>query len=167
MEIEKLASVGIDATKNFLVVQDGCMKKMGLLDLIKGIESNVISVCDMIDKCINGIGDIVITNPNTTDKPPVMQDLTMLVPNRAVDVMFDKQQFLPFFYDENGDVFTKIKITGGNVVGLKLYGLQVVVGQIISLAEIANMSYNARDVDSQYEQVILFVGIDQKGVESN
>lgn len=121
-----------------------------------------IDICSLIANC----------NGTPTDTPPVMNgDITYNIPNRVVNFPISQFDFQSKYYDANGDTFTSIKITGGNLTNLTktISGVTtpLAVNDIISVANISNIKFNGANQDPSYTQTVTYVAIASNGGQSN
>ena len=121
-----------------------------------------IDICSLIANC----------NGTPTDTPPIMNgDIVYNVPNRAVNFPISQSDFQSKYYDANGDTFTSIKITGGNLTNLTktISGVTtpLAVNDIISVANISNIKFNGANQDPSYTQTVTYVAIASNGGQSN
>lgn len=122
--------------------------------------SGQIDICELIKDC------------PLPEMPPVMYgDIAYNLPNRTANFPISTSDFTSRYYDANGDTFTSIKITGGNLTGLtKTIGgvtTPLAMGDVISVANIGNIKFSAPNQDSPYTQTVTYVAVASNGAESN
>lgn len=121
-----------------------------------------IDICSLIANC----------NGTPTDTPPVMNgNIVYNVPNRAVNFPISESDFQSKYYDANGDTFTSIKITGGNLTNLTktINGITtpLAINDVISVSNIGNIKFNGINQDPSYTQTVNYVAIASNGGQSN
>lgn len=122
--------------------------------------SGEIDICKLIKNC---------EGPNTN--PIMVGDIAYNLPNRTANFPIQTSDFQSRYFDAEGDTFTSIKITGGNLTGLtKTIGgvtTPLAVGDIIPVANISDIKFSAANQNSAYTQTITYVAIASNGHESN
>lgn len=122
------------------------------------IVTEQIDICTLIEKCIEPY-----------DGPPVMTgDITYYPANRSVNFPVSSSDFISKYSDPEGDAFTSIKITGGNLTGLRKADLTPLnIGDIVPVGSISGIKYDSPNQDSMITQTVTYVAINSKGQQSN
>lgn len=122
------------------------------------IISEECDMCAMIDGCVEPY-----------DAPPTMTgDIIYNVPNRSINFPVNNTDFTSKYYDPEGDAFTSIKITGGNLTGLrKQDNSPLNINDIIPVGEINGIKYTSPSQDSSVTQTVTYVAVNSKGQQSN
>lgn len=154
----------IEMNDYVMIVQDGCIKHIRYEDFISGISLGGFSVCAAWLNCIVGIGDF-IDDETPVNHPPTMQDINLSLQNRGLNA-FTSDDFISRYYDAENDAFGKIIITGGDVTGYKLNGVDVYIGMIIQANELATLSYQSKNQDGSYIQDLFFDAYDVNNVKA-
>ena len=120
--------------------------------------TGLIDICELIQGCI----------PQTNNPPVMNGDITYNIPNRAVNFPISQYDFQSKYYDANGDTFTSIKITGGDLTGLIKADLTpLAVNDIIPVNQISQIKFNGKNQDPGYTQTVTYVAINSAGQQSN
>lgn len=148
-----------------MIVQDRCIKHIRFEDFIKNITLGGFSVCQAWLNCVCGIG--LFTDDNIpVDTPPQMEDLYVTLENRQQNKVFTTDDFLSKYYDAEGDAFGKIIITGGDITGYTLNGVNIHIGQVILANELMNLELDAKNQDASYTQDLYFEAYDVNNVKA-
>lgn len=150
---------------SIMIIQDGCIKIISLEDFIKMFALGGFSICEAWLNCIDGIG--TFSPPEESeDTPPTMQDLFLNPTNRQNDIVFTSDDFLNKYFDEQGDAFGKIIITGGDVSGFELDGQPIQLGMVILASDLSKITYDSKNQDASFIQDLFFDTYDVNNVKA-
>ena len=150
---------------SIMIIQDGCIKIISLEDFIKMFALGGFSICEAWLNCVDGIGSFGEPEPQP-DTPPTMQDLFLNPTNRENNLLFTADDFLNKYFDEDGDAFGKVIITGGDVSGFKLNGVPIQIGMIILATDLNKITYDSKNQDASFVQDLFFDTYDVNNVKA-
>lgn len=107
------------------------------------IQEQTLDICTLVKGC------------NGNQPPRATRDVRVNVPNRGV-INLSENLFDAVYFDAEGDVYTGIRITGGDLSNLTFNGVQVTVGQVIPKGDFHNVSYQGKSQDSEYQQLVTY-----------
>ncbi|MDR6548546.1 hypothetical protein J2810_004636 [Chryseobacterium rhizosphaerae] len=155
----------INYTDGVLIIQDGCIRWVSYEEFIKEISLGGFTICEAIMKCFDGLG-IFEETPEPTDTPPTFQDVVINLTNRTQNFVITSDLFLANYYDAEGDEFAKIVITGGDLSGVTYNGSPVYQGLVITADQLVHFEYDAKNIDSGYQQMVEIDVYDENNVKA-
>lgn len=117
------------------------------------INSDYLNLCEVLKNKCNFGNNTAAPRPNTPGR--ATGDIRYNVDNRGTKTV-SVADFDRVFVDDEGDLYTAIKIVGGDLTGLTLRGLPLNINQVISKTDISLINFVAKNQDAAYEQVVLY-----------
>lgn len=109
--------------------------------ITKMVQEQTLDLCTLVRGC-------------SGNQPPIARnDIRLNVPNKGL-ISLSENNFNQVYFDAEGDPYTAVRITGGDLTGLTLNGVPVTTGQVIPKASLNLVQYNAKFQDAAYEQVV-------------
>ncbi|MDY3445535.1 hypothetical protein PG616_11880 [Riemerella anatipestifer] len=165
MSLPKLTK-DISSEDFIMIVQDGCIKIISYEDFIKDISLGGFSICKSVLNCWENMGEFDDQSSQPSDTPPKFTDVITNLKNRTQGYVIPTDDFLNNYYDADGDDFSKVIITGGDLSGVKFKQQPVYIGLVISVEELGELSYDAKDIDKAYQQVIDIEVYDENNIKA-
>lgn len=117
--------------------------------ITKLITDGLVDICALVQKCKTD------TPPPVNTAPYAAGDIEYNVSNRGVKVA-NLADFDRVYRDDEGDAYTAIRITGGDLTNLVLDSNPVTVGQVIPKNKVSSITFTGRDTDQVYRQEVIF-----------
>ncbi len=153
-------------TDDLLLFRDNCFVLISYEDFIKDQVTGGFNVCEAIQNCFESSNCFDNVTPEPEDNLPQFTNLLLSLNNRRQNRAFTQAEFDANWTDVDGNQLHKIVIVGGDLSGLTFNGQPLYLGQTIYYTDIANLVYNAKDVDSAYQQVIDIELYDENNVKA-
>lgn len=155
----------INPEDGILILQDNCIRWISYLDFVETISLGGFKICEAVLNCFDGIGYFEDYTP-PEDTPPVFQDIYVNLANRTQNFVIASDLFLNNYYDAEGDAFGKVIITGGDMSNVTFNNQPIYQGLIINADELVNFQFDAKNVDTGYQQVIEIDVYDENNVKA-
>ncbi|WP_294203155.1 hypothetical protein [uncultured Chryseobacterium sp.] len=156
----------VDSDDGIMIIQDGCIRWITYDEFASTISLGGFSICAAVINCFENMGYFDDYIP-PIDTPPIFTDIYLNLANRTQDYVLISDLFLQHYYDADGDAFSKIIITGGDLSGITYNNQPVYLGLVINADELLNFKYDAKDMDGAYQQVLEIEVYDENNVKAN